>query len=55
MEVEQLQSDPWTLHLYAMKSPVTRENYQKRLGKFLDFLGLEGATIQEKSTYYSGK
>ena len=32
-----------------MKSPVTREKYQKRLGKFLDFLGLEGATIQEKS------
>ena len=49
MEVEQLQSDPWTLYLYAMKSPVTREKYQKRLGKFLDFLGLEGATIQEKS------
>jgi hypothetical protein len=32
-----------------MKSPVTREKYQKRLGKFLDFLGLEDATIQEKS------
>jgi hypothetical protein len=37
------------LYLYAMKSPVTREKYQKRLGKFLDFLGLEGTTIQEKS------
>jgi hypothetical protein len=49
VEVEQLQSDPWTLYLYAMKSPVTREKYQKRLGKFLDFLALEGATIQEKS------
>jgi uncharacterized protein (DUF2132 family) len=29
VEVEQLQSDPWTLYLYAMKSPVTREKYQK--------------------------
>jgi hypothetical protein len=49
VEVEQLQSDPWTLYLYAMKSPITRDKYQKRLGKFLDFLGFEGATIQEKS------
>ena len=49
MEVGQLQSDPWTLYLYAMRSPVTREKYQKRLGKFLDFLVLEGATIEEKS------
>ena len=52
MKVEQLESDSnaWTLYLYAMKSPVTRDKYQKRLGKFFDFLGLEGySTIEEKS------
>ena len=38
MEVEQLQSDPWTLYLYAMKSQVTRDKYQKRLGKFYEFI-----------------
>ena len=32
-----------------MKSPVTRQKYQKRLEKFFDFLGLEGNTIEEKS------
>lgn len=32
-----------------MKSPVTREKYQKRLEKFFDSLGLEGITIEEKS------
>ncbi len=32
-----------------MKSPVTREKYQKRLEKFFDSLGLEGSTIEEKS------
>ncbi len=32
-----------------MKSPVTKENYQKRLEKFFDSLGLEGSTIEEKS------
>lgn len=41
--------DTWSLYLYAMKSPVTREKYQKRLEKFFDFLELEGNTIEEKS------
>lgn len=41
--------DSWSLYLYAMKSPVTREKYQKRLEKFFDSLGLEGSTIEEKS------
>ena len=35
-----------------MKSPVTRDKYQKRLGKFFDFLGLEGATIEDKSIVF---
>jgi hypothetical protein len=47
VKVEQIESDldHWTLYLYAMKSPVTRDKYQKRLGKFFDFLRLEGITI----------
>jgi hypothetical protein len=32
-----------------MKSPVTRQKYQRRLDKFFDFIGLKGATIQGKS------
>ena len=31
-------TDPWTLYLYAMKSPATKEKYLLRLAKFLDFL-----------------
>jgi integrase len=42
----------WSLYLYAMKSPVTRQKYQKRLEKFFDFLELEGNTIEEKSTSF---
>jgi hypothetical protein len=51
VKVEQLESDsnPWTLYLYSMKSPVTRDKYQKRLGKFFDFIGLEGSTIEARS------
>jgi hypothetical protein len=53
-EEEQLESDPnpWTLYLYAMKSPVTRDKYQKRLGKFFDFIRLEGDSIEEKSIVF---
>jgi hypothetical protein len=32
-----------------MKSPVTREKYQRRLEKFFDFLAMEGQTIEDKS------
>jgi hypothetical protein len=35
-----------------MKSPVTRDKYQKRLGKFFDFIRLEGATIEDKSRVF---
>jgi hypothetical protein len=54
VKVEQLESDPnpWTLYLYAMKSPVTRDKYQKRLGKFFDFIRLEGVTIEDKSMIF---
>jgi len=31
-------SDPWTLYLYAMKSPATKEKYLLRLRKFLNFV-----------------
>ncbi len=44
-----IEQDLWSLYLYAMKSPVTREKYQRRLEKFFDFLGLEGATVEDKS------
>jgi hypothetical protein len=47
VEVEQLQSDPWTLYLYAMKSSVTRDKYQKRLGKFYEFIGLADLPIEK--------
>jgi hypothetical protein len=48
--------DPWTLYLYAMKSPATKEKYLMRLGKFLDFLHLlEGKTLEDKSRAFAEK
>jgi integrase len=35
-----------------MKSPVTRQKYQKRLEKFFDFMQIQGNTIEEKSKFF---
>jgi hypothetical protein len=48
-QINSLGQDTWSLYLYAMKSPVTREKYQRRLEKFFDFLNMEGETIEGKS------
>jgi hypothetical protein len=50
--MESLESDHWTMYLYSMKPSVTRDKYQKRLGKFFEFLGLEGDTIEQKSRVF---
>jgi integrase len=42
----------WSLYIYAMKSPVTREKYVKRLNKFFDFIGIEGLSVKEKSAAF---
>jgi hypothetical protein len=44
-----VEPDLWSLYLYALKSPVTREKYQKRLERFFDFLGPKGANVEVKS------
>ena len=59
--VQSTHSDVWTLYLYAMKSPITREKYQIRFGKFLNFVrGLDAAeggktTIQQKASIFAQK
>jgi len=44
--------DIWSLYLYAMKSPVTRQKYKKRLEKFFDFVRVEGDTVEDKSKVF---
>ena len=45
----------WQLYLFALKSPLTREKYQNRMGKFFDFIGLDGKTVEEKSASFIKK
>lgn len=36
MEKSQTELDPWTLYIYAMKAPITRDKYTSKFAKFLD-------------------
>jgi hypothetical protein len=44
---EQEGLDPYSMFIFAMKSPVTRRKYTGRFGRFLDFIGLAQATLQK--------
>jgi hypothetical protein len=46
--------DPWMLYLYSIKSSATKEKYLLRLGKFLDYIGLEGA-LEYKARAFANK
>ena len=47
--------DPWSLFIYAMKAPMTRDRYQTRVAKFFDFAGIPGTTIEEKARAFSSR
>jgi hypothetical protein len=40
--VESEELDLWSLFLYAMKAPMTKDRYKTRVAKFFDFIGLDG-------------
>ena len=45
--------DPWSLYIYAMKSPMTRNRYQTRLAKFFDFIELTGSTLDDRARTFA--
>jgi hypothetical protein len=54
-EIEE-QLDPWSLYIYAMKAPMTRDRYQTRLAKFFDFIGLEkGLNLADRARIFVQK
>ncbi|TBR08516.1 MAG: site-specific integrase [Candidatus Nitrosotenuis sp.] len=44
------ESEPMGMFLYALKSPVSKQRYQKRLENFFDFLELQGSTEDQAKT-----
>jgi hypothetical protein len=57
LEQERSELDPWSLYIYAMKAPMTREKYKIRLAKFLDFIGLEDGnrSLEDKARIFANK
>jgi integrase len=51
---EEEELDPWTLYLYSIKSPATKEKYLLRLGKFLNYLDFQGA-LEDKARAFARK
>jgi hypothetical protein len=47
--------DPWTLFTYAMKAPMTRDRYQTRVAKFFNFIGIQGASTEEKARNFASR
>ncbi|HEX7256933.1 MAG TPA: hypothetical protein VF242_02635, partial [Nitrososphaeraceae archaeon] len=49
--------NPYTMFLHAMKSPVTKKKYSRRLEMFFDFLKIPGENIEERCLTFvnSGK
>jgi hypothetical protein len=39
-------ADPYSMFVYAIKSPLTRKKYEGRLAKFLDHAGIAGETLE---------
>lgn len=52
---ESLEADPYSLFLFAMNSPETKEKYVTRLNKFFDHIGLSQRTIQDRCKEFVDK
>ena len=46
-------SKVWRLFLYAMKSPVTRDKYQRRLSSFFEHAYIQGASLPDKALTFT--
>lgn len=53
LEIESI-TDPYTIFVYAMNSPITTNRYTTRLRRFFTFTGLEG-TVQEQCKIFVDK
>jgi hypothetical protein len=49
-------TDAWTMYIYSLKSPVSKQKYPKRLAKFFAFAGLpQDIPIEEQSEMFVAK
>ncbi len=57
LEEERSELDPWSLYIYAMKAPMTRDRYKTRLAKFLGFIEIDDGNIslEDKARMFAKK
>ena len=48
-------TDPYSMFVYAIKSPLTKKKYEGRLAKFFDFIGVEGETLRARCALFEQK
>jgi hypothetical protein len=51
----EMTTDPYSLFLNAMKSPITKEKYSRKLAIFLDFVKIPGNTLSDKCAFLANK
>jgi hypothetical protein len=51
----EIESDPYSIFVFAMNAPQTKEKYVTRLKRFFDYISLPGSTIQERCKYFVEK
>jgi integrase len=51
----EIESDPYSIFVFAMNAPQTKEKYVTRLKRFFDFINLPGSTIQIRCKYFVEK
>ena len=52
-EASSTKMNPWSIFLYGIKAPMTREKYRGRLAKFFDFIGVTEGTIEERAKAFT--
>jgi hypothetical protein len=50
-ELTEFESDPYSLFIFGINSPLTKEKYVPRLNKFFEFIHLNGTTQEKCSTF----
>jgi len=52
---KEILTDPYSMFVYAIKSPLTRKKYEGRLTKFFEFTGIVGQTLEARCTAFELK
>jgi hypothetical protein len=47
------EADPYTIFVYSLRSPYTRESYFRRLRRFFDAISLEGSTFENRCNLFA--